>query len=178
MALRSFLSSVSQTSWILLTWRAASGKDKGNKPAWTLNDAHWRVIFYAFVARGSPGLEYERSYMTLGELVDQLMAWSLSADRDDLIEHLRDVGYFHLSGYWNIFKLSDGTFRGGVSFSEVWRLYTFDRHPGSAPLTGWSARRFGSRCVWRACSPVTTGSSAAWSPKDSPGSARGGTRRS
>lgn len=72
-------------------------------------------------------MEYEKPYMTLGELADRLMARGLSADRDDLVEHLRDVGYFRLSGYGNIFKLPDGTFRDGASFSEVWRLYAFDR---------------------------------------------------
>ena len=26
------------------------------------------------------------------------------ADRDDLIRHLQDVGYYRLSGYWHIHK--------------------------------------------------------------------------
>jgi abortive infection bacteriophage resistance protein len=73
------------------------------------------------------GLEYEKPYMTLGELADRLVSRGLSADREDLIEHLRDVGYFRLSGYWNILRLPDGTFGEGASFSEVWRRYTFDR---------------------------------------------------
>lgn len=72
-------------------------------------------------------MRYEKPYMALCELADRLVSRGLSADRDDLIEHLRDVGYFRLSGYWNIFMHPDGTFREGVSFTDVWRLYTFDR---------------------------------------------------
>ena len=37
--------------------------------------------------------------MTLRELADRLISRGLSADRDDLVERLRDVGYFRLSGY-------------------------------------------------------------------------------
>lgn len=72
-------------------------------------------------------MRYEKPFMSLESLADRLIERGLSADREDLIEHLRDVDYFRLSGYWNIFKLSDGTFRNGSSFNDVWRLYTFDR---------------------------------------------------
>lgn len=72
-------------------------------------------------------MEYEKPCMALDELADRLIARGLFADRDALIEHLRDVGYFRLSGYWNTLKLPDGTFRDGASFSEAWRIYAFYR---------------------------------------------------
>lgn len=72
-------------------------------------------------------LRYEKPFMSLDDLADRLIERGLSADRNDLIEHLRCVGYFRLSGYWNIFRLPDGSFRAGSSFNDVWRLYTFDR---------------------------------------------------
>lgn len=77
--------------------------------------------------RGEVWVGVREALLTLEELADRLIVRGLSVDRDDLIGHLRDVGYFRLSGYWNIFKLPDGTFKEDTAFSDVWRLYTFDR---------------------------------------------------
>lgn len=50
------------------------------------------------------------------------------ADRDDLIRHLRDVGYYRLSGYWHIHKKrGSDEFWEGVTFERVWGTYVFDR---------------------------------------------------
>ena len=50
------------------------------------------------------------------------------ADRDDLINHLRDVGYYRLSGYWHIHKKQGSDeFWEGTTFRRVWDMYVFDR---------------------------------------------------
>lgn len=72
-------------------------------------------------------MRYEKPYISLDNLADRLIARGLEASHEELVESLREVGYFRLSGYWNLFKRPDGTFREGASLAEVWRLYTFDR---------------------------------------------------
>ncbi|MDO4290015.1 MAG: Abi family protein [Eggerthellaceae bacterium] len=48
-------------------------------------------------------------------------------DKSVLIEHLEDVGYYRLSGYWHIFRNADETLRKDTTFERVWDLYVFDR---------------------------------------------------
>lgn len=73
-------------------------------------------------------MEYGKPFRTFEEqaeiLIDQR---GMIADRDSLIEHLQDVGYYRLSGYWRIFKQPDDMFKEGTTFAKVWDLYTFDR---------------------------------------------------
>ncbi|MBQ9043184.1 MAG: Abi family protein [Eggerthellaceae bacterium] len=73
-------------------------------------------------------MEYMKPFKTFEEQADILTKErGMAADRDSLIEHLQDVGYYRLSGYWHIFKQEDNTFREGTTFEKVWDLYTFDR---------------------------------------------------
>ena len=60
----------------------------------------------------------------------------LVAERENLIRHLADIGYYRLSGYWYIFKrqpkgdkdgMQDERFIEGTSFDQLWHLYIFDR---------------------------------------------------
>ena len=61
------------------------------------------------------------------------LAWTTRAkrglifDRDVLISHLKDVGYYRLSGYRYPFKQDDDTFIPNTRFETVWNNYTFDR---------------------------------------------------
>lgn len=48
-------------------------------------------------------------------------------DRDYLIRHLEDEGYYRLSWYWYIYKTEDDLFEEGTEFSKIWNLYAFDR---------------------------------------------------
>ena len=49
--------------------------------------------------------EYKKPWLTFEEQADLLIVErGLVADRDDLIAHLANVGYYRLSGYWYIFK--------------------------------------------------------------------------
>ena len=76
-------------------------------------------------------MEYQKPWLSYEEQADRLEGRGLVFDRDDLIEHLADVGYYRLSGYWYIFKKTpegeDESFVAGTSFEKVWDLYTFDR---------------------------------------------------
>ena len=80
---------------------------------------------------------YAKPWLTFEKQADLLInERGLVADRDDLISHLMDVGYYRLSGYWYIFKRKpiadeqtekDERFIEGTTFDEIWKLYTFDR---------------------------------------------------
>ena len=73
-------------------------------------------------------MEYAKPFLTFDEQADLLMdERGLVANREGLIEHLQDAGYYRLSGYWHIYKQDDGKFREGTTFAKVWDLYTFDR---------------------------------------------------
>lgn len=72
-------------------------------------------------------VKYTKPFRTYDEQADLLMSRGMTADRDELIEHLQDVGYYRLSGYWHIFKKPDDTFWPGTTFARIWDLYTFDR---------------------------------------------------
>lgn len=81
--------------------------------------------------------EYKKPWLTFEEQADLLIVErGLVADRDDLIAHLANVGYYRLSGYWYIFKRKpeadkegekDERFVEGTTFDQIWKLYTFDR---------------------------------------------------
>lgn len=81
--------------------------------------------------------EYTKPWLTFDEQADLLMGErGLVADRDVLIAHLQNVGYYRLSGYWYIFKRKpeavedcgkDERFVEGMTFNRIWKLYTFDR---------------------------------------------------
>ena len=81
--------------------------------------------------------EYKKPWLTFEEQADLLIVErGLVADRDDLIAHLANVGYYRLSGYWFIFKRKpeadkegekDERFVEGTTFDQIWKLYTFDR---------------------------------------------------
>lgn len=72
-------------------------------------------------------MRYAKPFKTYDEQADLLLARGMQADRDRLIAHLQDVGYYRLSGYWHIFKRPDDTFWPGTTFDRVWDLYAFDR---------------------------------------------------
>ena len=89
------------------------------------------------IEHGSTIGEYTKPWLTFEEQADLLMGErGLVADRDVLIDHLRNVGYYRLIGYWYIFKLKpeadedggkDERFVEGTTFNQIWKLYTFDR---------------------------------------------------
>lgn len=82
-------------------------------------------------------MEYEKPWLSHEQQADLLIdERGLIADRDNLVRHLREIGYYRLSGYWYIFKRCnasysvddhDERFIEGTTFDEIWSLYTFDR---------------------------------------------------
>ncbi len=82
-------------------------------------------------------MKYEKPWLSYEQQADLLIdKRGLIADRDNLIRHLQEVGYYRLSGYWYIFKRCnasgsldehDERFIEGTTFDEIWNLYTFDR---------------------------------------------------
>ena len=74
-------------------------------------------------------MEYTKPFLTFEQQADLLMNdRGMVADRDDLIRHLQDVGYYRLSGYWHIHKKRDSDeFWEGTTFWRIWDMYVFDR---------------------------------------------------
>lgn len=96
---------------------------KYSEPAMPLNDAYLAGVVFL---RGL-SMEYEKPFLTFDEQADLLARRGLVFDRDVLIPHLKDVGYYRLSGYWYPFKQEDDTFIPDTKFETVWNNYTFDR---------------------------------------------------
>lgn len=81
--------------------------------------------------------EYTKPWLSFEQQADLLMTErGLYANRDDLVKHLANIGYYRLSGYWYVFKRKpksddegekDERFIEGTSFDQIWNLYTFDR---------------------------------------------------
>lgn len=82
-------------------------------------------------------MKFNKVWLSYDQQADLLIEErGLLADRTSLIRHLREVGYYRLSGYWYIFKRcsrpdaedpDDERFIEGTTFKEIWSLYTFDR---------------------------------------------------
>lgn len=73
-------------------------------------------------------MEYLKQFKSFEDQADLLIGKGMAANRDGLIEHLRDAGYYRLSGYWNIYKnRATRRFVDGTSFDQVWKIYVFDR---------------------------------------------------
>lgn len=72
-------------------------------------------------------MEYTKPYLSFQQQADKLISRGMECDRKSLIEHLSDVGYYRLSGYWYIYRLSDDKFREGTTFDSIWGDYVFDR---------------------------------------------------
>jgi len=74
-------------------------------------------------------MEYTKPFLTFEEQANLLIEErGMIANRDDLIRHLQDVGYYRLSGYWHIHrKRGSDEFWEGTMFERVWDMYVFDR---------------------------------------------------
>lgn len=68
-----------------------------------------------------PPLSYE-------EQADLILRRGMAGGRDGIIERLKVVGYYRLSGYWYSFReLPSDDFKPGTHFDVVWNRYVFDR---------------------------------------------------
>jgi len=87
-------------------------------------------------------MEYSKSPRSYAEQADLLQARGLIADRGLLIERLKSVNYYRLSGYLHTFRQMDAegrrldSYHPGTLFASVWRRYTFDRQLRLLTLDG------------------------------------------
>ena len=72
-------------------------------------------------------MQYEKPFATFDDQVDLLLSRGMQGDKAVIRDHLVDVGYYRLSGYWHIFKQEDNSFKPETTFEKVWNIYTFDR---------------------------------------------------
>lgn len=76
---------------------------------------------------------YSKKPLTLEKQAEQLIARGLQADRDELIQRLRVVNYYRLSGYLYPYRVVDDSgrrtdeFAPGTTLSLIWQRYNFDR---------------------------------------------------
>ena len=72
-------------------------------------------------------MEFTKPPLTFEEQADLLVSRGLIADRDQLINRLRSVNYYRMSGYLYNFRRPDDSYHPGTTLDTVWRHYTFDR---------------------------------------------------
>jgi abortive infection bacteriophage resistance protein len=72
-------------------------------------------------------MEYAKPSLTFEEQADLIINRGMICEKEALISHLQNVGYYRLSGYWFDFRNTDGSFKSGTTFTTVWDTYTFDR---------------------------------------------------
>lgn len=72
-------------------------------------------------------MEYIKPWVSLEEQADLLIGRGLLGDRKVIIERLKSVGYYRLTGYLHVFKLKGDKYRPGTNIDRVWDLYVFDR---------------------------------------------------
>lgn len=97
-------------------------------PAGLSQKLNWRVFIL-----GGHAVKYTKPFRSYDEQTDLLIRRGMLADRDILISHLQDVGYYRLSGYWHIFKCQDDTFQKGTNFAKTsgitdMKLLVLDAH--------------------------------------------------
>lgn len=74
-------------------------------------------------------MNYTKSPLTFPDQADRLIGHGLTADRDELIDTLKRVSYYRLSGYLFPFRQNrtSSQLRAGTTLEEVWDRYVFDR---------------------------------------------------
>lgn len=73
-------------------------------------------------------MEYCKEPLSLEAQADRLLGRGLVADRALLIQRLRAVNYYRLSGYLHPFRLPESDhYRDGTTLTDVWNRYCFDR---------------------------------------------------
>ncbi len=50
------------------------------------------------------------------------MGRGMKGSKAEIVNHLQDVGYYRLSGYWHIFKDENGDFRPGTNLADIWNI--------------------------------------------------------
>lgn len=72
-------------------------------------------------------MKYTKPPLTYEKQSQLLISRGLVCCEQELIEKLKAVSYYRLSGYWYPFRNPDDTFKPHTSLEQVWKRYTFDR---------------------------------------------------
>jgi abortive infection bacteriophage resistance protein len=73
-------------------------------------------------------VRYNKPPLSFEKQAELLISRGLEADKDELVNKLRVVNYYRLSGYWYPFRNpGKDTFKPNTTLEKVWRRYTFDR---------------------------------------------------
>jgi len=72
-------------------------------------------------------MKYDKPPLSFEEQADLLIKRGLVVDREFLIDRLKSVNYYRLSGYLYPYRQPNDNFKSGTAFEKVWRHYTFDR---------------------------------------------------
>jgi abortive infection bacteriophage resistance protein len=72
-------------------------------------------------------MNYDKPPLSFAAQADLLLKRGLIADRTLLIDRLKNVNYYRLSGYLYPYRLANDNYKPGTTFDKVWRHYTFDR---------------------------------------------------
>jgi abortive infection bacteriophage resistance protein len=72
-------------------------------------------------------MKYEKPPRSFAQQAVILISRGLIADRSFLIDTLKRVNYYRLSGYLYPFRLSDDSFNQDITFEKIWKIYRFDR---------------------------------------------------
>ncbi|MDD5584701.1 MAG: Abi family protein [Candidatus Omnitrophica bacterium] len=72
-------------------------------------------------------MKYDKPPLSFEEQAGLLIKRGLVVDRVFLIDRLRNVNYYRLSGYLYPYRQPDDNFKPGTTFEKAWRHYTFDR---------------------------------------------------
>lgn len=80
-------------------------------------------FFFGWVAH----MRYTKSPLTFEQQADLLLSRGMAGERELMIQRLKSVNYYRLSGYWYPFRGPGDEFIRGTSFDIVWARYAFDR---------------------------------------------------
>ncbi len=72
-------------------------------------------------------MDYKKPPLSFEQQADKLIHRGLIADKKALVDILKTVNYFRLSGYLHPFKLINNSFEAGTSLNKIWDSYLFDR---------------------------------------------------
>lgn len=78
-------------------------------------------------------MQYTKPHLSYDQQAALLLSRGLLAERELLIQRLKNVGYYRLSAYWHPFRIRDAAGNvlpdliPGTTLDKIWLLYRFDR---------------------------------------------------
>ncbi|MFZ5368418.1 MAG: Abi family protein [Spirochaetota bacterium] len=98
-------------------------------------------------------MNYNKKPLTYEEQADLLIQRGLIADKKVLIERLKSVNYYRLSGYLHTYRIVDSQgqrldqYHPGTRFDTVWHRYTFDRQSRLLNFMGFP-QNWEAHAIW------------------------------